>query len=1192
MRTSVLITIVLLALARPAFAQGTGPIAAYHFNNGSGETATDATGNGHDGIITGANWTEAGRYGGALVFDGMDDWVTVAEHPALNLTTGMTVEAWVYPTQPMTGYSTVALREVPGGLSYALYAHDASPEPAAWIKANGFDVEALGTAPLPLNLWTHLAATYDGETLRLFVNGVPAASYAVSGAMSDLGGVLRFGGNAVWGEYFAGRLDEIRIYDRALSDSEIQADAATPIGVLPGLDTTPPTVSLTSPTNGIVSGTVTVKASASDNDGIDGVQFRINGSNFGPKDVQPPFEIDWTTTAVPNGVYRLTAVAIDRVGNTRESDPVDVTVFNTPGGSVGGAWSAPFDLGVTAVNMVLLNTGKVLMYAGETIGGSSATLYDPTTGALKAVPASDNLYGSAHAQLADGRILVAGGHDSDNSVLGGAFANIFDPVTESWQPGIPRMAQRRWNPTTTTLGNGRIVVTSGATTCPTCIADVPEVYAPDTNEWTQMTAAALSYPYNPFTFLLPSGRLLNAGSSMEPDYTRALDVNSQTWNVVDGWVVDGGSAAMYRPGRIMKSGSAANGSDSGPAAATTYVMDANASSPTWRQTAPMAFPRAFHNLVLLPDGDVLAVGGELSRDGSDLSQSVLAGEIWSPATETWRTVAWMQRGRLHQSTALLLPDARVLVAGSGSDYGEGFDDTTAEIYSPPYLFNGPRPVINEVEPNIRYGSIFPVVTTPDGSTRSVVLIRLGATTHQFDMDQRYLELPFFYGEGGLIVMAPASVNEAPPGYYMLFLVNTAGVPSVAKIVRLLSPFDTTPPSAPTALTASVIASTVNLRWAGSVDDTAVAHYNIYRSTTPGFVPAPVNWRARTTGTSYSDLGLGNGIYYYVVTAADLVGNVSGPSNEATATLAQDIFAPVVDVTYPSSFATVTGSGVLAAVASDDVGVTNVQFLIDGVVVGGDDSPPYAIIWDSSTVADGMHMLTARAFDGSGKSGVSGQVAIITLNGTSTPTGLVAAYNFNQGTGTMVPDASGTGNDGTISGAAWSVLGKYGGALSFDGVSSRIDIADADSLDLTTAFTLEAWVYPTATSGWRTVILKEQPDNFTYALYARGDADVPSGWANMSGIQHAVEGTSALPLHTWTHVVTTFDGSMLQLYVNGVLVREFGLSRAAATVSSGDLRIGGNAIWDEYFKGRIDEVRIYNRALSPAEIQVNMGTPVP
>ena len=282
---------------------------------------------------------------------------------------------------------------------------------------------------------------------------------------------------------------------------------------------------------------------------------------------------------------------------------------------------------------------------------------------------------------------------------------------------------------------------------------------------------------------------------------------------------------------------------------------------------------------------------------------------------------------------------------------------------------------------------------------------------------------------------------------------------------------------------------------------------------------------------------------------------------------------------------------LAATASDDVGVSYVQFLIDGVVVGADNMPPYAIVWNSATVSDGTHILTARAFDDSGKSGESAQVTIVTMNNTSAPTGLVAAYNFNQGAGTTVPDASGTGNAGSISGATWSALGRYGGALSFNGVSSRIDIADADSLDLKSAFTLEAWVYPTATSGWRTVILKEQPDDFTYALYARGDADIPSGWASMGGTQHSVQGTSGLPLYAWTHLVTTFDGSMLRLYVNGVLVREFGVS-GAATASSGKLRIGGNAVWGEYFKGRIDEVRIYNRALSLAEIQIDMGTPVP
>ncbi len=309
MRTCwVYLLVMLSALVRPAFAQGTGPIAAYSFNDDSGTTATDVSGHGRHGIISGATWTGAGRFAGALAFDGVNDWVTVPDDPALHLTTGMTVEAWVCPTA-LSGYRTVALREVPGGLAYGLYANDEAPRPAIWIKADGTDVEAVGPQPMQLNVWVHMAATYDGTTLRLFLNSQPWGSYAVSGTLSDASGVLRFGGNAVWGEYFSGFLDEIRIYNRALSSSELFTDAVTPIPPLAGSDVTPPSVSLTAPAAGTVSGTVTLKASASDNVGVAGVRFKVNGAVVGSEDFSVPYEMDWATTGVFNGTYRLTAVA-------------------------------------------------------------------------------------------------------------------------------------------------------------------------------------------------------------------------------------------------------------------------------------------------------------------------------------------------------------------------------------------------------------------------------------------------------------------------------------------------------------------------------------------------------------------------------------------------------------------------------------------------------------------------------------------------------------------------------------------------------------------------------------------------------------------------------------------------------------------------------------------------------------------
>ena len=309
----------------------TNLVASYGFNENSGTTLTDNSGrNNHGTLVNGPTWTSAGKYGPALVFDGNNDLVNINDDNSLDLTTGMTLEAWVNPSD-LTGYKTVLCKEnSTNNFIYTLSANNStsnttSQRPNSRMANGSANVTVTGTSKLPLNTWTHIASTYDGSVFRFYVNGVQVSTTNINGTMGISTGMLRIGGTTTLGsQYFTGIIDEVRIYNRALSQAEIQTDMNTPIAP----DSEAPAVNITAPATGDVLGTINVSANASDNVGVAGVQFLLDGNNIGTEDVSAPYSVSWNTTTVTNGTHTLTAKARDAAGNTTTSAAVTVTVNN------------------------------------------------------------------------------------------------------------------------------------------------------------------------------------------------------------------------------------------------------------------------------------------------------------------------------------------------------------------------------------------------------------------------------------------------------------------------------------------------------------------------------------------------------------------------------------------------------------------------------------------------------------------------------------------------------------------------------------------------------------------------------------------------------------------------------------------------------------------------------------------------
>lgn len=441
-----------------------------------------------------------------------------------------------------------------------------------------------------------------------------------------------------------------------------------------------------------------------------------------------------------------------------------------------GQWRAVFSWPGIALHLAVLPTGKIISWGHRT----SPLVWDPVSGNFTSVPSPALLFCAGQAFLPDGRLLVTGGHI--NMALGIPDATLFNPTTQTWAKGAP-MSAGRWYPTSTTMPNGEVFTVAGTDENGVTVR-TPEVWT-TSGTWRKLTGIDVDLPYYPRMFVAPNGLLFYAGELQGTRYVNALGTGSWGSLLANRVVPDRrwGAAVMYEPGKILYAG----GGD--PPTRSAEIIDLNAGTPTWQSTNPMGVARRQHNAVVLADGKVLVVGGSSGAGFANEASAVYSAEMWDPATKVWSTLASAASiPRVYHSTAVLLPSGRVLLSGNG-DSGRSTDQPTAQVFTPPYLLDAsgnarPRPSITSAPTQVAYGALFNLSVTAPSPISKVTLVRLPSTTHGFDQNQRFNSLTFTAVTGGVSARAPANANVAPPGHYMLFVIDGSGVPSPAKFVRL------------------------------------------------------------------------------------------------------------------------------------------------------------------------------------------------------------------------------------------------------------------------------------------------------------------------------------------------------------------------------------------------------------------------
>lgn len=468
-----------------------------------------------------------------------------------------------------------------------------------------------------------------------------------------------------------------------------------------------------------------------------------------------------------------------------------------------GQWGPVLDWPHVAVSMANLPDGRILTYSGSerrtwpTTEQTYSATWNPDTGEfIENLHQGHNMFCAALSSTSDGRVLVNGGRNAGNS----PWTTLFDYRDNDWQQVQNMASGGRWYPTTLSLGDGKVMTALGSSTN----TRNPDVWDPidgwrvlngfDFLNMRQRNNERGRNNSFPLLSLAPNGNVYHYWDTVENHMINSSgNGNSRpaTPNT-DGVNHAGGIQVMYDAGKLLISGrnDGSWGGNATGAESNAFTVDLNGAVPDIRATSNMNHKRKYHQMIPLPTGEVLVVGGNTSGAKFRDNGSVMEAEIWNPQTGRWRRAANMAVPRDYHSTALLLADGRILTAGGGyspNNPNAAGTHQDAQVFSPPYLFNGEslanRPTITSQQGIADTGTSLDVSTT--GNIAYFSFIRMGATTHAMNTDSRFYK-PEFQANGAnqYTVTIHENPNVSTPGYWMLFAVDNNGVPSKAQVVRV------------------------------------------------------------------------------------------------------------------------------------------------------------------------------------------------------------------------------------------------------------------------------------------------------------------------------------------------------------------------------------------------------------------------